>query len=308
MRNKWIAKALAQKIISYANKPEKINYFFQKNITKGVLLTDEYFCNKIGHANDHIKYFRKYYTSVNNNNLLELGTGWYPIVPLSMFICDVGVVTSIDIQNWLTKEGFISTIQKFKDWHIKGWLIESLPFLNEEKLSFVISLIDEKEVTIDRLKESIGLKTHLQDARHLDFDDNYFDFICSNNTFEHIYPEILSPIIDEFSRVIKKGGVMSHFIDLSDHFAHFDESINIYNFLKFSKKKWSYIDNSIQPQNRLRWPEYLELYHSKNIKILEQNFRDGDVVMVEKTDLDDSFKKFKLNELAISHGYIVSRG
>ncbi len=58
------------------------------------------------------------------------------------------------------------------------------------------------------------------------------DFICSNNTFEHIPADILSAILREFKRVIKPGGLMSHFIDMSDHFAHFDSRITIYNFLE----------------------------------------------------------------------------
>ena len=40
---KWQMKAIAQKAISFLPKKEKINYWFQKNITKGVTLTDEYF-------------------------------------------------------------------------------------------------------------------------------------------------------------------------------------------------------------------------------------------------------------------------
>ncbi len=308
MRYKWIIKALTQKIISYTKHPEKINYLFQKYITKGVVLSDEHFRNKITHARDHINYFHKYSDSVNNARILELGTGWYPIVPVSIYICDVGSMVSIDIQDWLNANGVITTIKKFKEWHEKGMIKEILPLLNESKLLNLISYIDDEDFTIDSFKNKINLETYLKDARDLKFNDGYFDFICSNNTFEHIYPDVLSSILDEFSRVVKKGGVMSHFIDLSDHFAHFDNSISIYNFLKFSEKIWSCIDNSIQPQNRMRWPEYIELYNSKGIIILHQDFRVGDISALNSITINNYFSQFKNSENAISHGYIISIG
>ncbi|MCC6383697.1 MAG: class I SAM-dependent methyltransferase [Bacteroidia bacterium] len=69
--------------------------------------------------------------------------------------------------------------------------------------------------------------------------NNSIDLLGSNNTFEHIYPDIRIPILIEFKQVGKrKGGVMSHFIDMSDHLVHSDKSINIYNFLQFSDRPW----------------------------------------------------------------------
>ena len=60
MISKWRAKAIVQKGISFFPKKEKVNYLFQKYITKGVFLSDEYFTNKITHAIDHLKYFKQY--------------------------------------------------------------------------------------------------------------------------------------------------------------------------------------------------------------------------------------------------------
>ena len=58
---KWKAEAIVQKGISYLPKKDKINYLFQKYVTKGVYLTDEYFTYKITHARDHLAYFKKYH-------------------------------------------------------------------------------------------------------------------------------------------------------------------------------------------------------------------------------------------------------
>ena len=118
MTTKWIMKALVQKGISILPKKEKINYFFQKHVTHGVNLTDSYFENKIIHASDHIKFFKKH-TSKNFNecSLMELGTGWYPIIPIALFLNEIKCVISVDILPWMTKENQILTIKKFVEWN-----------------------------------------------------------------------------------------------------------------------------------------------------------------------------------------------
>ncbi len=58
MRLNWKLKAIVQKAISYLPQKEKINYWFQKRVTKGVELSDVHFKNKITHAKDHLGYFK----------------------------------------------------------------------------------------------------------------------------------------------------------------------------------------------------------------------------------------------------------
>jgi hypothetical protein len=70
---KWKLKAIVQKSISILPGREKVNFFFQKNITKGVVLSDEHFSNKIGHALDHINFYlkqKKDQNIFNNNNII----------------------------------------------------------------------------------------------------------------------------------------------------------------------------------------------------------------------------------------------
>lgn len=82
MVSKWLIKALVQKSISYLPNSQGINYFFQKHVTGGVHLTDEHFRLKLDHARDHHQYLLAYGKNNPDQTILELGTGWYPVVPL----------------------------------------------------------------------------------------------------------------------------------------------------------------------------------------------------------------------------------
>jgi SAM-dependent methyltransferase len=301
---KWILKAIIQKIISWLPASQKINFLFQKYVTKGVRLSDDYFSDKLGHAVDHITYFNKH-KKADSFTVLELGSGWYPVVPISLFLAGAEQTTSMDISALMNAESIQQTISKFLRWHKDGKLKDLEPFIKANRWEKLESL-EGKPLTKTELLKAIHLQLQVKDARATDFKEGTFDLICSNNTFEHIYPYILKDILKEFQRVLKPQGIMSHFVDMSDHFAHLDSSITIYNFLKYSKKQWVRIDNTVQPQNRLRHKDYLAMYADLGISIVDEKLRPGNVEEVKTTSLHPDFKDYALEEIAVSHVHLVS--
>jgi len=305
---KWILKAIVQKTISFLPFKQRVNFFFQKYVTRGVYLNDEHFGYKLDAARDHIRFFNKYSKVAREEAIvLELGTGWYPIVPTILFLADFKETVSIDISKWMNAERQVTAFSRILEYFDEGKLDQYATDINPDKIAVLRDICTHSgDYTLEQINEKIGLRYEIMDATKLTFKEESFDFICSNNTFEHIYVEVLRGILKEFRRVLKTDGMMSHFIDLSDHFAHMDNSINIYNFLKFSEARWQRIDNSIQPQNRLRWKDYLAMYRETGIVIKEEEVREGSTELLSEIPLHAEYKKYSPTELAISHGYIVS--
>lgn len=283
---------------------QKLNYWFQKNITKGVALNDQYFGDKLGHAVDHIRFF-KAHAKTEQFNALELGSGWYPVVPIALYLAGADHITSIDISPLMNEEGVKQTINRFVKDEQAGKLEALRPYIQADRLK-MLQTIANKQLSFDETLSAIHLHLEIKDARQTGFEGNTFDLVCSNNTYEHIYSEILEPIIAEFQRIVKPGGVNSHFIDMSDHFAHLDQSISIYNFLRYSKRQWALIDNSVQPQNRLRLSDYKSLYKKAGISILQEETRPGDKEMLNKVSLHKRYSTYAPEDLAISHAHLVS--
>ncbi len=304
---KWKQKAIIQKIISYLPLSHKINYIFQKYVTKGVNLSDQYFYDRLGHARDHIKSFLKYSDNTTPQSCLEIGTGWYPIVPISFFLIGADKIYSVDISFLTSKERMQTTLGKFIESNKSGQLKSYIDFL-PDRFDIITNLFNGYEkISLDEVLQKLKITYLNEDARKLSLPDNSIDLVNSNNTFEHISPDILIPILKEFKRVVKKqGGVFSHFIDLSDHFAHFDKSISIYNFLRFSDKQWKWIDNSIQPQNRIRIYDYKQIYSDLKIPISEESFRKGNLNELKTIPLADKFANRPLDEIARSHCHFIS--
>jgi hypothetical protein len=311
MIKKWALKAIVQKTISWLPFKHRINFLFQKYVTKGVYLTNEYFEDRILHAIHHLKGYQKLTGKEFPSKMLELGTGWYPVVPVTMFLCGSNEIHSIDIAELTNRNFLLTTLKKYTVYLSdpeKKHLFKDLPLQNERLKIFNEALANDETLSLSEIFSVLQLNCKVTDARKTNYPDGYFDLVTSNNTFEHIYPDVLKDILIEFKRITNpKDGVMSHFIDLSDHFAHFDKSITVYNFLKFSDSEWKWIDNSIQPMNRLRIPDYLKIYKELKIPVSEMLNREGIVEEMKSVGISDKYKKYSWEELAVSHSYFYSK-
>lgn len=302
---KWIIKAIVQKTISFFPYSQKVNYLFQKHITKGVILTDELLIDKLTHFKKHFESFQK---NSDNNTLdtcLEIGTGWFPVIPICYFLMGAKTIYTIDIAALLKEENLIITIKKILEFNRLNDYLKPDP----EKLKVLVEIIEqETNEDIHQILKKLNIHYKIKDASKLDFlKSGSVDFISSNNTYEHIFPNVLEAINKEFYRVLKPNSLMSHFIDMSDHFAHMDNSITIYNFLKYSDKQWNLIDNKIQPQNRLRYKSQKEILINSGFKILDEDVRPGNPDEVKNLKLSHNFSSLTANEIAISHAYVVCR-
>ena len=299
----WIAKAIIQKTISFLPLKHQINFLFQKYVTKGVNLSDYLFEDKLTHLQNHISYFLKYSKGETSKfTALELGTGWYPIVPVGLYLAGADKIYTLDISSLLNEERILQTVERFIQYSEKDLGFKFLP----ERLEKLKEIVQQKNYSVAELLAAMNIVSLIVDARKIDLPDAGIDLINSNNTFEHIYPEILIDILKEFKRLAKPGAVMSHFIDMSDHFAHLDKSISVYNYLKFSEQQWNLIDNSIQPQNRMRLYEHEELYTKAGIPVTEKVIVGKGNDSIQSIDLDIRFKKYPIAETAITHASIIS--
>ncbi len=57
----------------------------------------------------------------------------------------------------------------------------------------------------------------------------------------------------------------------------------------------------------MRFKDYLKIYEELNIPISEIEVRKGNLQELNKVKVNNEFDKYKQEELAISHGYIVTK-
>lgn len=304
---KWILKAVVQKSISFLPFKHRLNLLFQTYVTRGVQLSDAYFEDKLIHFKQHNQFRTKYLKNKTSWSVLEIGTGWYPVIPVCCFLAGAEKITSVDLSRLTNKEKLKTTLAAFMESKQVGQLENFISIASERWNTLEKLYVNIDQMSFEDCCQRLHFDYLVTDARSLPLKEDSIEFILSNNTFEHIYEDILKDILKEFKRVLAPGGLMSHFIDMSDHFAHLDKSITIYNFLQFSPAQWDRIDNTIQPQNRLRISHFREMYKELDIPINEEVNRPGDVSLVKTIPIHDYLKEIPMEEIAISHSYLASQ-
>lgn len=303
---KWILKAIIQKGISFFPFKHKVNYLFQRYITKKVILSEEHFLQKLDSLKQHNKCFHDYINESNNYTVLEIGTGWYPVVPIGLFLSGATKIYTIDLTNLLTAANIITTARKFIEYHNAGQLQKYIQSYSKERIKVILDLAESTK-NLKELLTLLNIEYYIADAGDMGFLKNEsIKQIVSNNTLEHIYSSRLLEIFTEFKRVLYPKGIMSHLIDLSDHFSHLDQSITNYNFLKFSEKEWSIIDNSIQPQNRLRITDYRNLFKEVGFNILKEKNRKGTLEELQSIKINSKYEDIPVDDLLITHSWMVA--
>jgi len=273
---KWVAKAVLQKAISYLPQAQRVNHLFQKYVTGGTRLTPEFTRKRLEWAALHLDSLSRHDGRTADYHALELGAGWFPIVPLCLYLHGARTVTLCDIDELGRPELTAQALDAVLGLARSGELGETLPSVRGDRIADLEAARREvmrlgHRATIERL----GMELRVGDARELRLADPV-DLVTSNTVLEHIDPDVLVGILAAFRRNSAPGTVMSHLVDLCDHYAYVDDSVDVYQFLTFSERRWRWIDNSLQPMNRLRVHQYRELYAAAGVPVTEEVRGDGE--------------------------------
>ncbi len=303
---KWILKAIIQKVITYLPFSFHFNYFFQRHITRSVRLTDEFFDIMLNHFAEFYEYALKHQANFKDSKALELGTGWHPIMPLCLFLVGVDEIQTVDLRSLIRKDNLKTLLEKFISYHKDDRLQKSLVGLQSERLDQLNTILNQfDQLSSAEILAQFNIHQIVGDAQKLSFSNEYFDFCYSVNVLEHVSSDVIEGLAKEFYRVNKNGGLEYHAIGVYDHFCHVDQSISKFNYLKYSKQKWKFIDNGIQPQNRKRISHFRKVFKNHGYTILDEILWEVEPMEITKIKVHPDFKDAE--DLAIPYGTFILR-
>jgi len=303
----WYIKAGIQGLMSFLPRSHALNYIFQRYVSRGLVLKDNYFEDKLKVVTIHLENYRKATNKTLPQNVLELGTGWLPIVPIALYLCGIEQIYTID-KTGLTYPHLVKeTLDHFITYAKDGRLSNHLPVKKNhlENLEHASDALDR--VSIAEALQHLNITLLITDARSLGLEDNSIEFFVSNNTFEHIPLDVLSGIMQEFNRISTYDGINSHFIDLEDHYSQFDSSISSYNFLRYSDGIWRFFNNDLQYQNRLRVSDYREIHERAGFQIIEETNKSASQTDIEQIQLAKRFESYAHEDVIVIKSFIVSQ-
>ena len=208
--------------------------------------------------------------SLKNKKIIEIGSGWLPIMPyFFVFKGNSKKVYTYDLNNHYQKK----TIQNFNSFFEKTY---SVP-LNTNGANHY------------DLPDSI---TYFPNRNVNDSDLPQADIVFSRFVLEHVTPEDLLKMHIHFKKNLPKDTLIIHFISPSDHRAYSDKSLSLQDFLKYSSEEWNAIQTRFDYHNRWRLPHYLALFNSLEYSI---EYLSHDNPKIDSIQFD-SFKKLKIHK------------
>lgn len=304
---RWIAKAAIQGVLAVVPGGRAGNRWLQEmRRTPG----PPFFGEKLACCREHLRHF----FAVGGRpatapfTALELGTGRIPIVPLGLALCGAVRVTSIDLVDlvhadltrravaWLVGEADAGRLKERLPWALPG----RVDALRRAYESF-------GRVKLRDALGALGIELRIGDVRVLARPDPPIDLVVSNNTLEHVERKALADILAALRRVAASGAVMSHFIDLADHYSHFDRQLTPYNFLRYRPATWRLFNNRLQYQNRLRVSDYRAAHARAGFRVVLEENDDSAGPGLEGLQVAREFRHYSRQDLAVTSSWMVSR-
>ncbi len=259
----WRVKGLIQKGLSALPGGVTVNDWLQKTVG-----TNRNFAGQLESKVDDWAIFLSYTDSlgirVQGLRLMEVGTGWFPTLPICYSLVGAAHCTTYDLNRHLSDE---LTLRMVKG--LEGLL---------DKIAKAGGVtVDSVRKRYDRLRTA-GSAAELVKLANLEYrspadasqsglPDGSVDIVFSNSVFEHVPPEAIQRILNESRRVLKPGGLSIHSVNCGDHYAYFDKSITFINYLTYSTDAWKFWDNDLLYQNRLRPSDFLAMAERAGLEV-----------------------------------------
>jgi SAM-dependent methyltransferase len=302
---KWLAKALVQKTLSYAPRSDAVNYFMQRRVLKSLPANDAHVRQKFTRALQHYETFAEHGGGDNPSSAVfyEFGVGWDLLVPLAYSTLGIERQVLVDLHPHARTELVNDSIRR---------LDAARPSFETETGRSLRPLGPPDVQTIHELEARLGIAYHAPcDARATGFPSASVDFVSSTDTLEHVPRDDIARILAECRRLLKGRGVLSCRIDLEDHYSRFDRGVSRYNFLRYSDRTWSLVNSSLHYQNRLRYPDYVQLVVGAGFEIVRERVSWASEQQLEelrRLELAPRYReRYTLEELGVRGATIVAR-
>lgn len=302
----WYIKAAVQGTLARLPNPQRWNRLFQAYVTRSLRLTDTSLFRKWGQTQKHAAIIAELRPQgLADSHVVELGTGWYPISPIALALAGAKQVWTIDQQSLLAHDRVVQTLDGFARLIAANAIsVPPAGLAAVERLHAARKAAPYQSAT--ELLGTVGINSLVGDARTLELPQSSIDVFISNNTLEHIPREVLGQILQRFRTLASPTAIMSHFIDMADHYTEFDKNITVYNYLKFSEPQWKWFNHQLQYQNRLRLSDYCALHENAGWRIAKQDNTAEPLSVLRSIPLAPPFRKYAEADLAVYESWLAA--
>jgi hypothetical protein len=304
----WLVKSGIQRVISWLPASWWWYEQFQLHVTRSIVLSEQAFEGKLGEAARFLDRFRRHQSGAPESfTALEVGTGWYPTLPLSFYLCGASEIFSFDITPHLNRSRLELVLRYFCRAAERGVLQKLLPSVDLARLKRLQELLDTvgRETPAQTL-ERINIHAFIHDACQTGLRPGSVDLIFSCAVLEYVPRPVLPKLLSEFRRVASPNSAMVHWLDLVDQFHWFDPSITPFNFLQYTDAQWKWRDSPFISKSRLRISDFREQFTKAGFIVKGEENKSGSAEDLKTVRLAPRFQHYSVEDLLVLFSLITA--
>lgn len=265
--------------------PNKLGYFIYHQLQRKSFKNIE--TNIRANENSYLvikNMLKKTNIEIIEKHVLEIGSGWLPLMPYLLKINEtINKISTYDINCHYSNKR-ISKIDSYYNANNKRNF--NYLFKNGYRLPSFIEYYPN---------ESIINAVNNQDIK----------LFFSRFVLEHIPPDKIKAMHSKLFNDMRRDAAILHLISPSDHRAYSDKTLSHYDFLQYSQKQWNRIQTKFDYHNRLRLPQYIAIFKEIGFEIsyLEYDKVPKDTLKYKQfktLNIHSDFKPFSEEEILAS--------
>ncbi len=232
-----------------------------------------------------------------NLDYVEVGTGWYPTLPLCYSLAGARSCRTFDVTRHLNQKMTFRMLRRLEN-HLPA--IAEGSFRRLEEIQAAYGSLCATNTSEELLRAARVEYRAPHDAADSGLPDASIDVVFSNSVLEHVPADAILRIMRESRRILRPGGLAIHSANCGDHYAYFDKSITAVNYLTYPERQWSKWNNRLLYQNRLRPSDFIDLAEQAGLSIvLYRSKPNPDLISVVPTlPIAPEFRRYPLEQLA----------
>jgi hypothetical protein len=305
----WLIKSVMQRALSWLPASHYWNTLCKQYVTRSLELAPPRFDLRLKYARAHLDHLLELRPNCKDGfTVLEIGTGWYPVVPAALYLCGASEVWTLDIVPLLRSAQLKRMLELFLQYERSGALQKFLPRLRPERLKRLLEVASQPgRIRPTALLEQLNIHVRTCDARNTGLASGTIDLIASTSVLEYISRKGLRGILAECRRVGSVNATHSHYLNLADEYSYFDPSITPLNFLQYSDKQWRYYNSPLAWQNRLRISDYRALFAEAGYQTTKEDNTSAPPETFQRVRLAPQFQQYRKEDLLVIISWLVAK-
>jgi hypothetical protein len=244
----------------------------------------------------HMDHLNELGFTLPGKTMLEIGTGWLPVMPLCFALAGISRCITVDLRRHMSVQAVLLTLR-----HLEPHLADIAKVSNQpleqvnQRWRTWLALNDGQAVL-----DAAGIVYKAPgDATATGLAAGSVDLVFSNSVLEHVPEPVLHAMMTETQRILSPDGLTMHNVNCGDHYAYFDRSITQINYLQFPDKAWRKWNTNLQYQNRLRAVDFLTSARKAGLEIVLDTHKAKPELLtrIKGMQIADEFSRYPVEEL-----------